>query len=62
MAALRKLLTCTRYVVVALSFVSGFALGAIFAETVINKSQSPTALTFYLAGQSPPITSTATGK
>jgi hypothetical protein len=51
MSALKKLFTCTSYCVIALSFVSGFAVGAIFAETVINGSESPTALTFFLAGQ-----------
>jgi hypothetical protein len=51
MPAMKKLLTCTSYFVIAMSFVCGFAVGAIFAETVINGSESPTALTFYLAGQ-----------
>jgi hypothetical protein len=51
MSVFKKLLTCTSYFVIALSFVCGFAVGAIFAETVINGSEAPTALTFYLAGQ-----------
>jgi hypothetical protein len=51
MSVLKKLLTGTRYFVIAVSFVCGFAVGAIFAETVINGSESPTALTFFLAGQ-----------
>jgi hypothetical protein len=52
MGVVKKLLTCTGHLVVALSFVAGFAAGAIFAETVINRSQPPTVLTYYLAGQS----------
>ncbi len=51
MSALKKVLTCTTYVVIALSFVSGFAVGAVFGETVLNKSGAPTALTFFLAGE-----------
>jgi hypothetical protein len=51
MSALKKLATGATYVVVALSFVSGFAVGAIFGETVLNKAGAPTALTYYLAGQ-----------
>lgn len=51
MTALKKVVTCTTYVVIALSFVSGFAVGAIFGETVINRSGSPTALPYYLAGE-----------
>jgi hypothetical protein len=51
MPAMKKVLACTSYFVISLSFVCGFAVGAIFAETVINGSESPTALTFFLAGQ-----------
>jgi hypothetical protein len=51
MSVLKKIVTGTTYVVIALSFVSGFALGAIFGETVLNKSGAPTVLTYFLAGQ-----------
>jgi hypothetical protein len=50
MHAIKKLMTISGYLVVLLSFLSGFMVGAIFGETVINKSQQPTALTYYLAG------------
>ena len=51
MSAMKKLLNAVRYVVIAVAFASGFATGAIFGETVIAKSDSPTVLTFFLAGQ-----------
>jgi uncharacterized membrane protein YoaK (UPF0700 family) len=51
MRAFKKLLTVTRYLVIVLSFISGFAVGAIFGETVVNKFGQPTFLTFYLAGE-----------
>jgi hypothetical protein len=41
--------TVARHLVIALSFVSGFLVGAIFGETVINKFAEPTFLTFWLA-------------
>jgi hypothetical protein len=50
MKAIKKLLKVTGHLVVVVSFLCGFALGAIFGETVINKSAQPTALTYYLAG------------
>jgi hypothetical protein len=57
MRAFKKLLTVTRYFVIAISFVAGFAIGAIFGETVVNKCGQPTFLTFYLAGEfDPPST------
>jgi hypothetical protein len=51
MSVLRKLLACVSYMVIVMSCVSGFAAGAVFGETVINKSESPTCITYYLAGQ-----------
>jgi hypothetical protein len=50
MNAVKKMLKVTGHFVVFLSFMCGFVVGAIFGETVINKSQAPTALTYYLAG------------
>lgn len=50
MHALKKTLAVTRYTVVALSFISGFLVGAVFGETVINRAAQPTVLTYYLAG------------
>jgi hypothetical protein len=50
MNAVKKLLKFTGHLVVVLSFMCGFAVGAVFGETVINKSAEPTALTYYLAG------------
>jgi hypothetical protein len=50
MRAFGKLLKVTGHLVVVLSFVSGFIVGAIFGETVINRCAAPTALTYYLAG------------
>jgi hypothetical protein len=50
MRALRKVLKVTGHLVVVLSFLSGFAVGVIFGETVVNRFDQPTALTFYLAG------------
>jgi hypothetical protein len=51
MRAVKKLLTFTGYLVIVLSFVSGFIVGAIFGETVINRFEEPTVLTYYLAGR-----------
>ena len=50
MFAIKKLLNVTGHLVVCLSFMCGFVVGAIFGETVINKSAPPTALTYFLAG------------
>jgi hypothetical protein len=50
MRAIKKMLKIAGHFVVVLSFVSGFALGAIFGETVVNRFEEPTALTYYLAG------------
>ena len=49
MRAIRKIISLAGYLVVVLSFMSGFAVGAIFGETVINRCEPPTALTFFLA-------------
>jgi hypothetical protein len=50
MRAIRTALAFTRHLVIVLSFVSGFIVGAIFGETFINRFAEPTALTYYLAG------------
>jgi hypothetical protein len=50
MHAVKKVFAVTSHLIVALSFVSGFLVGAIFGETVINKFASPTFLTYFLAG------------
>jgi hypothetical protein len=50
MRAFKKVLAVTGHLIVVLSFLSGFVVGAIFGETVINRFAEPTALTFYLAG------------
>jgi F0F1-type ATP synthase assembly protein I len=49
MGTVRKIFEIARYLVVTLSFVSGFLVGAVFGETVINKFAEPTFLTFILA-------------
>ena len=49
MSAMRKLFAFAKHLVVVLSFMSGFVVGAIFGETVINRFEPPTALTFFLA-------------
>ena len=49
MRAFKKLLTVTGHMIIGLSFISGFAVGAIFGETVINKFGPPTVITYYLA-------------
>lgn len=50
MKAMKKLLRVTGHLVVIVSVLCGFALGAIFGETVINRTAEPTVLTYYLAG------------
>jgi hypothetical protein len=50
MNVIKKMLKVTGRLVVVFSFVCGFVVGAVFGETVINKTQAPTALTYYLAG------------
>jgi hypothetical protein len=51
MRVFKKLVKVTGHLVVLLAFLSGFVIGAIFGETVINKFGEPTAITFFLAGQ-----------
>jgi hypothetical protein len=55
MRVFKKLVKLAGHLVVLLAFLSGFVIGAIFGETVINKFGQPTAITFFLAGQ--PLTS-----
>jgi hypothetical protein len=58
MRIIKRLLAIAGNLVVGLSFVAGFFVGAIFGETVISRCDYPTALTFYLAGERPPTVTT----
>ena len=49
MRAFKKMLTVASHLLVVLSFMSGFIVGAIFGETVIDKFGQPTPLTYFLA-------------
>ncbi len=49
MYAIKQMFAFVGHLVVVLSFMSGFVVGAIFGETVINRFEPPTALTFFLA-------------
>jgi hypothetical protein len=49
MRSIKKVFVFARHFVVALSFVAGFAVGAIFGETVINRFAEPTVITYWLA-------------
>jgi hypothetical protein len=47
--AVKTVFKIAGHLVILLSFVSGFMIGAIFGETVLNKCEKPTALTYFLA-------------
>ncbi len=49
MRVAKKLLKITSHLIIALSFMSGFVVGAIFGETVIDRCGKPTPLTYFLA-------------
>ena len=49
MRAFKRILTVASHLLVVLSFMSGFIVGAIFGETVIDKFGQPTPLTYFLA-------------
>jgi hypothetical protein len=49
MSVLKKLLQIAKNLIIVLSFVSGFIIGAIFGETVIDRCGEPTPLTYFLA-------------